>query len=164
MDKTEYLKQLINDTGLKMKAFSEKADIPYTTLRSMLDRGIENASVNNVLKICKTLNISIETLYDKCNNNTFLMSEEEQQHIQNFRKLNVVGRKKVSTYTNDLMDSGKYEKLQTTNIVETPKKELWEEEGKEHLMPIAAHDDNLTDEEKNSMDKAIEEYFKKQQH
>lgn len=158
MDKTEYLKQLINDTGLKMKAFAEKADIPYTTLRSMLERGIENASVNNVLKICKTLNISIETLYAKCNNNIYLSSEEEQQHIEQFRKLNIVGRKKVSAYTNDLIDSGKYEKSEPIPI--NKKKEIWEEEGKEHLMPIACHDDNLTEEEKAQMDKIINDYFK----
>ena len=158
MDKTEYLKQLINDTGLKMKAFAEKADIPYTTLRSMLERGIENASVNNVLKICKTLNISIETLYAKCNNNISLSSEEEQQHIEQFRKLNIVGRKKVSAYTNDLIDSGKYEKSEPIPI--NKKKEIWEEEGKEYLMPIACHDDDLTEEEKDIMNKLIEEDLK----
>ena len=62
MNRTVILKGLIEDTGLSLKAFSEKAEIPYTTLRSMLERGIGNASVDNVIKICKTLNISVEQL------------------------------------------------------------------------------------------------------
>lgn len=46
-----------------------------------------------------------------------------------------------------------------SNVVELPKKEkqIWEEEGKEHLMPIACHDDNLTDEEKAIVNEKINE-------
>lgn len=67
MKRTEVLKQLIEDTGLNLKAFSEKAGIPYTTLRSMLERGIGNASVDNVIKICKALGITIERLDEMAN-------------------------------------------------------------------------------------------------
>lgn len=67
MKRTEVLKQLIKDTGLNLKAFSEKAGIPYTTLRSMLERGIGNASVDNVIKICKALGITIEELDEMAN-------------------------------------------------------------------------------------------------
>lgn len=62
IERTKVLKQLIEDSGLNLKAFSEKAGIPYTTLRSMLERGIGNASVDNVIKICRVLNITIEDL------------------------------------------------------------------------------------------------------
>src|SRR5699024_7668631 len=65
--RTEILKRLIKDTGLNLKAFSEKAGIPYTTLRSMLERGIGNASVDNVIKICKTLGITVEELEEMAN-------------------------------------------------------------------------------------------------
>lgn len=67
MQRTEKLKKLIENTGLNLKAFSEKAGIPYTTLRSMLERGISNASVNNVIKVCKTLGIKVEDLDDEAN-------------------------------------------------------------------------------------------------
>lgn len=62
MRRTEVLKKLIHETGLSMRAFSEKAAIPNTTLHSMLERGIGNASVDNVIKVCKTLGITIEQL------------------------------------------------------------------------------------------------------
>lgn len=67
--RTEILRGLIDDTGLSLKAFSEKAGIPYTTLRSMLERGIGNASVDNVIKICKALGITIEELEEMANEN-----------------------------------------------------------------------------------------------
>lgn len=159
MDKTEYLKQLINDTGLKMKAFAEKADIPYTTLRSMLERGIENASVNNVVKICRTLNISVETLYAKCNQNISLSSTEETL-LNKFNKLNTKGKKEAIKRVDELAELPKYQK--ESNITPLPKKEkqLWEEEGKEHLMPIACHNDGLSDEQKENMDTIIDNFLK----
>lgn len=74
MERTEIIKNLIKDTGLSLKAFSEKADIPYTTLYSMLERGIGNASVDNVIKICKTLGITIEELEE--------MAKQEEKDIK----------------------------------------------------------------------------------
>ena len=37
-------------------------DIPYTTLDSILKRGIGNSSVTNIIKICKALGISVDAL------------------------------------------------------------------------------------------------------
>ncbi len=148
MDKTEYLKQLINDTGLKMKAFAEKADIPYTTLRSMLERGIENASVNNVVKICKALNISVETLYDKCNKSISLSSTEKNL-LSKFNKLNNEGKKEAIKRVDELAELPKYQKENNVTALPKREKQIWEEEGKEFLMPNAAHeiDGNFTEED-----------------
>lgn len=78
MDKTERIKKLISETGLNLKSFSEKAGLPYTTLRSILERGVEKASVQNILLICKALDIKVEDLekenlgeyniHDNCDN------------------------------------------------------------------------------------------------
>jgi transcriptional regulator with XRE-family HTH domain len=62
MDRTDLLRELINSTGLSMRAFSEKAGIPNTTLFSMLERGIGKAAVDNVIKVCKALGITVEQL------------------------------------------------------------------------------------------------------
>lgn len=64
MKKAEVLRDMISKTGLSMRKFSEKADVPYTTLHSMLDRGVGKASVDNVIKICKALGITAERLDD----------------------------------------------------------------------------------------------------
>ncbi|MEK3791045.1 helix-turn-helix transcriptional regulator [Paenibacillus sp. FSL R7-0204] len=62
MQRAEVLKRLIEETGLNTKAFSEKAGIPYTTLRSILMRGVGGASVDNVLKVCRALGITAEEM------------------------------------------------------------------------------------------------------
>lgn len=72
MTREDLIKQLITNTGLSLRAFAQKADLPYSTLRSMLERGINNASVDNVLKLCKMLNISFEELDEMANNNSLI--------------------------------------------------------------------------------------------
>ncbi|WEG13961.1 helix-turn-helix transcriptional regulator [Pullulanibacillus sp. KACC 23026] len=60
--RTEIIRNLINDNFPTMKAFADHIEMPYTTLRSMLERGIGNASVDNVLKVCKGLGITTDQL------------------------------------------------------------------------------------------------------
>lgn len=62
MHRAEVVKRLISETGLSTRAFAEKAGLPYTTLRSMLNRGLGGAAVDNVLKVTKTLGITVEEL------------------------------------------------------------------------------------------------------
>lgn len=62
MEREEIIRNLINEKGMSIKSFAELIDIPYTTLHSMLDRGIGKASVDSVIKICRALGITIEEL------------------------------------------------------------------------------------------------------
>jgi len=63
MGREEYIKELIDKRGLTIKDFSKQANIPYTTLLSMLkDGALGGSSVDNVIKVCKTLEITIEEL------------------------------------------------------------------------------------------------------
>lgn len=62
MEKAKALKQLILEQNMSVRKFSQQAGMPYTTLRSILERGVGNSSVDNVLKICKALNITTEQL------------------------------------------------------------------------------------------------------
>ncbi len=62
MNKTAYIKNLIQEKYPSLKDFSRKSDLPYTTLHSMLSRGIGNASTDNVIKLCRALNISFDSL------------------------------------------------------------------------------------------------------
>lgn len=60
--RTKYIKYLIDLNWPNMKSFAESNNIPYTTLRSIMQRGIGNASVNNVIKICEGLGITTDEL------------------------------------------------------------------------------------------------------
>lgn len=150
MNKTDFLKKLITKTGLSMKTFSERANIPYTTLRSMLERGVENASVNNVIKICSTLNITIEDLYEMEEKTSNLISKEEASLLENYNKLNDLGKKEANKRVAELTEINKYKNNNDNDkTLEITKKQIWEEPGKEHLMPIASHDKDgeFTEEE-----------------
>lgn len=77
------------------------------------------------------------------------LSENEILLLKNFNMLNENGKSKLIEYSNDLIETPKY--LEGSNIIKIPNKAkyIWEEPGKEHLMPIASHDrdGNFTEEE-----------------
>lgn len=58
------LKSYIISTYGSMKKFSEKIDMPWTTLDSILKRGIANSNITNVLKITRELKLDTEKLVD----------------------------------------------------------------------------------------------------
>lgn len=58
------LKDIIIEKYGSIRRFSFKIDLPYTTVDSILKRGIDNSNVGNVIKICKALDISIDNLLD----------------------------------------------------------------------------------------------------
>lgn len=60
----ENLKNIIDKKFGNVKYFSEKIDLPYTTVRSILQRGILNAKVDNVIKIADGLDMKAEDLLD----------------------------------------------------------------------------------------------------
>lgn len=62
MGRTEILEKIIRMSGYNIKGFSEFAEIPYTTLRSILSRGIGNSSVDNVFRVLGALKITSERL------------------------------------------------------------------------------------------------------
>ncbi len=59
------LKKIIIDKYGSVRQFAQKIDIPYTTLDTILKRGIDNSNVVNIIKICKELKISSDKLVDK---------------------------------------------------------------------------------------------------
>ena len=58
------LKEKIIEKYGSVRQFALKVNIPYTTIDTILKRGINNSNVSNVIKICKELNISVDKLVD----------------------------------------------------------------------------------------------------
>ena len=98
MEKAQILRNLIEKTGMSFRQFSIKAGVPYTTLLSILDRGVGKASVDNVLKICRALGITTEQLavmageraYEPltidAHTDEYNWTEEELKEIEDFKK------------------------------------------------------------------------------
>lgn len=62
MQAEERIKELIIAKYGNVRAFATESGISYTTVRSILERGIMNAKAENVFKICRLLGISPDTL------------------------------------------------------------------------------------------------------
>ena len=58
----EQLKDLILNRYGSVVRFAEEVELSNSTVSSILYRGIHKASIDNVLKICKTLGISADEL------------------------------------------------------------------------------------------------------
>ena len=62
MTKEDMLKNYILSKYRSVREFTMKNGIPYSTMATIFKRGIDNANVNNVIKICNALNISTDAL------------------------------------------------------------------------------------------------------
>lgn len=64
MQAEERIKELIIAKYGNVRAFATESGISYTTVRSILERGVMNAKAENVFKMCRMLGISPDTLAD----------------------------------------------------------------------------------------------------
>lgn len=71
MTRENYLKNLIKSKGYTLKEFASTIGIPYSTLLSMLNNSIGGAAVDNVIKICAALGITVEQLQNVKNYNYY---------------------------------------------------------------------------------------------
>lgn len=56
------LMELIVSRYGTIAAFVREVELPYSTFKSIMTRGVMNASIGNILKICSALNISADEL------------------------------------------------------------------------------------------------------
>ncbi|MGN2336527.1 helix-turn-helix domain-containing protein [Clostridium cagae] len=140
MDKTEKLKHIILSKYNSIREFAKIVEIPSTTLTSALDKGVGGMAVDRIIKICEVLNIDIKTfepVNDSSENN---LSKEETILLENYNKLNDLGKKEANKRVAELTEINKY--------IDTKEKEEYN---------LAAHDDNLDSETaKRNLNKAKE--------
>lgn len=67
--KENKIKEMIVSRYGSVSRFSEKIGLPYTTVDTILRRGLLKSNVLNVLTICKELDINIESLNEDSTNN-----------------------------------------------------------------------------------------------
>lgn len=90
------LKEYILSKYKSIRAFSTVADIPYSTVDTMLKRGIGGTGVNTVIKICQTLNIDTESLGNgkiKEIKKDAILSIEEFNLLNQYRVIDFYGKK-----------------------------------------------------------------------
>ena len=117
LDKLEWL---MKRDGLNKHTLAAKSKVPYTTLVGLYERGVNNARISTLNRLCECFNVSLDYLvideYDKPddfvpNGNhipNIADSEKERALIASFRSLNQEGQEKMLEYADDLLKSGKY--------------------------------------------------------
>lgn len=165
MDFYKVLENLMETRNLSIPDISRATGLSDSTLRSILSRKTKNISLEVAFKLSQGLNVSLEELNGEKEISTNItesieLSNEEQQYIEDLRKLNDIGKKKVITYTKDLMDNPKFINNSAYKSSENETcASLTEENDTPYL--IACHDDNLSNEEKNIMNEKINEFLNK---
>ena len=95
MTREEYLKEKISKTNVNAKTLAKIIDVPYSTLRDMLNN-VGSARVDNVIKLCQYLNITVEQLQAAQENtvlsqdvksDTLKISALERRLLEAFNKL-----------------------------------------------------------------------------
>ncbi len=64
MSREQILRNLILDKFISLRQFALEADIPYSSLMTVLSRGIGGASFDTVMRICRKLEIDPSELSD----------------------------------------------------------------------------------------------------
>ena len=64
MSRELFLRNLILDNYPSLRQFALEADIPYSSLMTILSRGVGGASFDVVMQICKKLQIDPSALLD----------------------------------------------------------------------------------------------------
>ncbi len=107
--KAEILKDEILSQYKSVRQFAIEMQIPYSTLVTALDRGIEGMAYGTVIKMCDRLNLNPVdfTSLEKGDN----LGEKilENRVMQYYMKLNKSGRKKVLELMSDYMQLEKYQ-------------------------------------------------------
>lgn len=126
------------ELGLTYEALGKLVGVGKSTVRKWETGMIENMRRDNIIALSKALNISPSVLMgwedykyeSKSNyiqNELTKKDEKEQLLLDNFNKLNDLGKKKVINYTKDLTEVNKYINIEPNFEIDT----------------IAAHNDYL---------------------
>lgn len=111
MEETELkLKELIINRYGNLKKFADKIDMPWTTLDSILKRGIANSNITNVIKITRELHINTECLASgNIIDATYKdISQEPTEHI--YKQTSSISKNsEIIIFYNQLNDFGKRE-------------------------------------------------------
>lgn len=106
MTKSNILRKEILSQYKSVRQFALEMDIPYSTLVTALDRGIEGMAYGTMIRICNQLKlnpIDFTSIEGDFNNQLF-----ESRVMQYYTKLNKEGREKILDLMEDFGQIKKY--------------------------------------------------------
>lgn len=140
------IKQIRKEKGISVDYIAEKLGKNRATIYRYESNEIENLPYPILVPLAEILGTTPMYLMgiDE-NGEKITVTKEEKKLFDNYNKLNDLGKKEANKRISELTEIPKYTK--DIDIYEEP-------------ITVAAHDDNLTNEEIDFMDKCIEEHEK----
>lgn len=93
------LRELIISRYRSLRQFALDIDMPYSTIDTMLKKGVGKAGVLNVIKICNELGIDTDALADgyikEKTINDISVTASEMTHIKKYRSLSIYDKETV---------------------------------------------------------------------
>lgn len=109
MTKAEILKREILSQYKSVRQFAIEMQIPYSTLVTALDRGIEGMAYGTVIKMCDKLNLNPVDFTSLEKGASLGEKILENRVMQYYVKLNKTGRKKILELMDDYIQLDKYQ-------------------------------------------------------
>lgn len=103
------IKDMIISRYGSLRNFCNKIDVPYSTIDSILKRGIGKANVLNVIKICNALGLSVDSLKHG------IIEPRETEQVTPEEFANEV--RSLLCKTNNLTEQQKQHLLNTLNFI-----------------------------------------------
>ena len=108
MTKAEILKKEILNQYRSLRQFAIEMEIPYSTLVTALERGIEGMAYGTVIKMCSKLNLNPIDFTSLERDTTVSEQLLENRVMQYYVRLNQEGRNKVLGLMEDYCEIEKY--------------------------------------------------------
>lgn len=114
----EQVKSVIIQKYKSIRAFTQAIGVPYSTIDSMLKKGIAGTGIQTVIKVCHALEIDVESIQTNKIKSSLTptqiemkeFSEDERNLINNYRMLNNDGKAKVVDDVESMTYNPKYKK------------------------------------------------------
>ena len=125
MTKAEILKKEILRQYRSVRQFAMEMNIPYSTLVTALERGIEGMAYGTVIKMCDKLSLNPVDFSSLERDASLGAQLLENRVMQNYVKLNQTGRDKILELMDDFVQIDKYKaKAKKTKQRQTKKQLL----------------------------------------
>lgn len=110
MTKADILKKEILSQYRSLRQFAIEMEIPYSTLVTALERGIEGMAYGTVIRMCDKLSLNPIDFTSLDRDTTISEQLLENRVMQCYVKLNAEGREKIMSIMADYTEIKKYRK------------------------------------------------------
>ena len=108
MTRADRLRDAILQRYKSIRAFAIAMDIPYSTLATALERGVEGMAYGTVIKICNNLDLNPVDLTPLRQNSEGAEQMRSTKVMNYYLKLNMDGRERLMRIFQDYLEIPKY--------------------------------------------------------